>query len=214
MPPPEPPMVARLPHDKHGRPVPWFVHRADDGTPDFRVVRPGGIPDAVRRNLCWVCGTDRGREAAFVIGPMCAVGRVISEPPSHRVCATYSALACPFLTTPRMRRRESGLPEGGWTAGNAIKRNPGVACVWFTNKFDIVAAPGGGVLFEIGAPSRVSWYAEGRRATREEVLASIDSGYHLLVEEAERDGPAALAELAQRRGNTLALLPPALSRSG
>lgn len=207
-----PQQVATLDRDKHGRPIPWFVHRNDDGTPDFRVVRKRGIADAVRRNLCWVCGTDRGREVAFVIGPMCSINRISPEPPSHRACATYSANACPFLSTPHMRRRETGLPEDRLPQSvGYIARNPGVACVWFgyANKWSPKQTPDGGLLFNIGEPSRVSWYAHGRRATRDEIMAAIDSGYPLLLEAAEQDGPDAVAMLEHDRDVAMRLVPAA-----
>lgn len=205
----EPDPIRTLPHDKHGRPIPWFVHRDPDGTYDFRVIRAGGIVDAVRGNLCWVCGTRRGRETAFVIGPMCAINRVSSEPPAHRECARYSADACPFLSVPHMRRRDTGLPVNRIEpAGVAVMRNPGVACVWFTNSHRMIPAPGG-VLFEVGAPTRVTWRAHGRDATRAEILASIDSGYPLLVDaaRADRNPDSALAELEHQRAAALRLLP-------
>jgi hypothetical protein len=203
-------MIAGLPHDRHGRPIPWFVAVDESGTPDFRVVKARAVPLAVNGNLCWICGTHRGRESAFVIGPMCTVNRVSPEPPSHRECAKYAADECPFLSTPNMRRRETGLPADRVDPpGVAIMRNPGVTAVWFCTKWRPFETPDGGVLFEVGAPSRVSWRACGREATRDEVLASITSGYPLLVEAARKDGEAALAKLERQRELALRLLPPA-----
>lgn len=208
-PPREPNAIRGLPHDKHGRPIPWFVHIDEHGSPDFRVIRYGGIKEAVQRGLCWVCGTLRGREAAFVIGPMCAINRISAEPPSHRECAKYSADACPFLSTPHMRRRERGLPEDRVNpAGVAIMRNPGVACVWFSRRPTMERAPGG-VLFNIGEPSRVLWRAHGREATRAEVLASIESGFPLLAEtcQRDRDPEASRVELERQREIAMRYLP-------
>lgn len=203
-----PTTIAGLPQDKHGRYIPWFVDTST-GQPDFRVVRRDGIPDAVNRQMCWVCGTHRGREAAFVIGPMCAINRVSAEPPSHRECARYSADACPFLTTPTMHRRERGLPEDRVDpAGTAILRNPGVTLVWFSRRWSMSRVPGG-VLFDVGEPSRVSWRCRGREATRDEVLASIDSGLPILRSQAERDGEKAVAALQRQHAAALQLLPAA-----
>lgn len=186
-PPREPTAIRGLPHDRHGRPIPWFVHVDERGRPDFRVIRANGIAEAVRRGLCWVCGTLLGREAAFVVGPMCTVNRTSAEPPSHRECAKYTADACPFLSTPHMRRRTTGLPADRVDpAGIAIPRNPGVACVWFSRRWRIERAPGG-VLFNIGEPNRVMWRTGGRDATRAEVLASIESGLPLLQEACQDD---------------------------
>lgn len=187
-----PPAIDGLPRDKHDRPIPWFV-LIEDGVPDFRVIRAGGIRDALRFDLCWVCGRQRGRHAAFVIGPMCAVNRTSAEPPSHLECALYSAQACPFLVTPTMTRRERGLPEHADPAGIMLTRNPGVALVWSSRTYKPFLAPNG-VLFDIGVPTQTSWWSHGRPATREEVLASIESGLPALRElaETERNGIEAL----------------------
>lgn len=198
--------MAQLPVDKHGRPVPWFVAWID-GAPDFRVIGPGKIMDAVGFSRCWVCGHHLGRYGSFVIGPMCAVNRVSAEPPSHHECATYSARACPFLTTPAMRRRD--VPEQLGTvdpAGIMIARNPGVALVWTSRTWKRWFAPNG-ALFNIGEPTSVQWYANGREATRAEVLASIDSGLPTLRAIAELEGPDAIAALEAQHRTALELVP-------
>jgi hypothetical protein len=192
-----PARMARLPRDKHGRPVPWFVHFDDAGVPDFRIIRRGGIDDALRFDLCWVCGTRRGRHAAFVIGPMCAVNRTTAEPPCHLDCATYSARACPFLATPNMQRRERGLDHVVDPAGVMIARNPGVALVWSTRTWTTFPDPAGRLLFDIGDPTATAWWAHGRPATREEVLTSIETGLPILQAEAakQRGGPEELEQM-------------------
>lgn len=199
-----------LPTDKVGRPVPWFVAFVD-GTPDFRIVGPGKLQEALRCSLCWVCGHgfSGGEDRAWLVGPMCMVNRVSSEPPSHLECATWSAANCPFLATPNMVRRERHLPEGVQDpAGIMIRRNPGVALVAVTRYRDWRAEPDShGFLFRFGAPKRALWYAEGRDATRAEVLASIDSGLPILREMAEKDGPEAIAELDRMHREALRHIP-------
>ena len=208
---PMPGRMARLPQDKHHRPVPWFVAWVD-GTPDFRVIKPGAIQDALRHKLCWTCGTpfQRQEDRAFVIGPMCAVNRVSAEPPSHRDCAVYSATACPFLATPRMVRRDRRMPEGAAEpAGVMIRRNPGVALVWVTGykSWRTFADGSGGQLVNIGEPREALWFAYGREATRAEVLDSINSGLPILREMAGQDGPGACAELAAMHASALQFIP-------
>lgn len=205
---PMPVGIARLPQDRHGRPIPWFVHcDPDTGVPDFRVVRRGGIDDALRFGLCWVCGLTRGRHAAFVIGPMCAVNRISAEPPSHLPCAIYSAQACPFLTTPRMRRRDSGMPDGLVDpAGVMIARNPGVSLVWSSRTWQAIPTDGG-LLFGVGDPTAVRWFAQGRDATRVEVLDAIGSGLPLLRDMAAAEGEGALAALDGMHAAALELVP-------
>jgi len=211
-----PPRVARLPVDSRGFPVPWFVawlrlgepSNPGTGVPDFRVVDTRKLVRAVADNLCWVCGDRLGKHLAFVIGPMCAINRVISEPPSHRDCAIFSATACPFLSRPRMRRNERDMPPVTVpAAGMHISRNPGAVCVWITDRYRPFKVAGGGVLFQLGEPHETLWFAEGRAATREEVLASINSGYPLLYDMARAEGAAAITALERQREHALRLLP-------
>lgn len=197
--------IAALPRDKHGRPVPWFVAWID-GQPDFRIIRRGGIQEAMKYKLCWVCGQAMGVWSAFTIGPMCAVNRTTAEPPGHRECAVYSARACPFLSTPNMVRRDRHMPEDHVEpAGFSILRNPGVALVWVTRRWSTFPDHEGHLLFNIGEPDQTYWYAHGRDATRAEVLASIESGLPLLQEMASAEG--ALDELDQQTKLALATVP-------
>jgi hypothetical protein len=198
-----------LPLDARGYPIPWFVYIDQDGKEDFRIIGPGKIAAAVKKDLCWICGRPLGRIKAFVIGPMCAINRVSAEPPSHLDCARFAATACPFLTRPLAKRREEGLPEEKFVAGMMIARNPGVTLVWSCLRYKLVFPDGGGVLFDVGNATRADWYANGRKATRAEVLASIESGFPILREAAEKDGFFALKELADRRERAFQLLPKA-----
>lgn len=201
-----PARIKKLPLNKDGYPVPWFVAWID-GAPDFRVIGPGKLQDAVRMKLCWVCGEPLGGWLAFVIGPMCALNRVSSEPPSHRQCAEFSAKACPFLSNPERPRRENNLPEGHQNpAGISIDRNPGVTLVWITKSYKIIRLDRG-VLFDIGPLEEALWYARGRAATREEVTASIESGLPQLEAAAKEDGEQALDLLAKRKEAAMAFLP-------
>lgn len=220
---PMPERIKRLPISPAGFPVPWFVQWYKDGkacavgegAPDFRVADLDKMARAVNlrtfgHRLCWTCGQTLGRHLAFIIGPMCAINRTISEPPSHFECAEYSAKACPFLSKPRMRRNEKDLPETRVdAAGFAIDRNPGVVCIWVTQTYKVERAPMGnkGVLFNLGDPERVLWFCESRPATRAEVLASIDSGYPLLERLAKAQGNGAEEALVQYRERAMALLP-------
>lgn len=207
--------MRQLPRDSAGRPIPWFSEVVD-GKHDFRITSAVKIVAAVRDSLCWVCGQRRPRhDAAFVIGPMCAVNRVSSEPPSHHACAVYSARECPFLANPKKIRREGNKPEETSMAGIGIMRNPGVALVWSARGWKPFRVPehltvegaGGGVLFDIGTPAAVEWFAHGREATREEVTASIDSGCPTLREVAEKDGPEAVAHFEAELEKARKLIP-------
>jgi hypothetical protein len=212
-----PKRIAKLPQDEKGRPVPWFVAWIDN-KPDFRIIDARKVPIALKERRCWICGEPLGRFLAFVIGPMCALNRVSSEPPSHRECAKFASIACPFLATPQMHRRERGLPENEnlqAPAGISIRRNPGVVLIWVTLDFQIIGVSdgngglGSGVLFQVGDPVGLFWVCEGREATRAEVIASIDSGLPYLKEACEMDDdpPESLAALERQYNRVLKLIP-------
>lgn len=192
---PMPPRIARLPRNHVGYPIPWFVAVLDDGTRDFRIADNERKRDAIRFRKCWMCGETLGRHAAFTVGPMCALNRISAEPPSHVACAVYAAKVCPFLATPSMRRRDSNMPTDQLVpvAGHMIERNPGVTLVWVTRTWKPFQPPVGpkGVLFRFSDPTALHWFAEGRDATRAEVLASIDSGLPALQAACQLDADPA-----------------------
>jgi len=80
-----------------------------------------------------------------------------------------------------------------------------------TRSYTIFRAQGGnqGMLFKLGKPEELVFYAEGRHATRDEIMASIDSGMPLLRREAEVDGAAAIDALEFKYREAMQLLPAA-----
>lgn len=173
-----------------GYPVPFFVGKID-GEYDFRLADPKKLSACIKGNLCWVCGETLGRNKSFVIGPMCGITRTSAEPPSHHECAVYSAQFCPFLTRPSMKRRdhENLKVDSVQPAGNTIERNPGCCAVWTTTSYSLFAVGDekGGFLIKVGDPEKVEWFAEGRAATRAEVVASIDSGVPILRDMCDKE---------------------------
>lgn len=199
--------IAKLPR-QGAYPVSKFVQWID-GKADFRVMDGQFRARAIKFHLCWVCGGKLGGLSTYVVGPMCAVNRVSTEPPSHQGCGEFSATHCPFMRQPDRTRREGRLPEG-WSnpGGIMIERNPGVMLLWHTKR-----APQpfrdeqGGWLLHLPDPVGVDWWTQGRPATRNEVLAAIDSGLPILQEAAEQDGPRALEALERAHASALALVP-------
>lgn len=191
-----PRMMRDLPLDKRGYPIPWFVDWID-GEPEFRAMDRRKLYRAVKERLCWVCGNPLWREMVFVVGPMCALNRVSSEPPSHRECAQFSARGCPFLSRPHMIRREDGLSEDILknAAGIMVRRNPGSTLLWFTRRYEVIpvnaipeAGARAGILFRMGRAFKTEWYCKGRPATRAEVLESITTGLPLLRDANRKQG--------------------------
>jgi len=195
-----------LPVDDRGYLVPKFV-KWIDGKPDFRVIDIEHLNRCVRHKFCWLCGEKLGAHMAFVIGPMCAVNRVNSEPPSHLECAHFAVQACPFMAFPQRKRNDVDLPIGAQdAAGITIDRNPGATLIWVTKSYKIFQA-GNGLLFQLGDPEKVEWWSRGRTATREEVMHSIQTGLPTLLRIAEEEGPKAVKALAKKTEEAMALLP-------
>jgi hypothetical protein len=197
-----------LPVDERGYVVPWFVDWID-GKPEFRAMDRLKFIRAIREKLCWVCGERLGVHFTFVAGPMCGINRTNSEPPNHRDCAMWSAQNCPFLSNPRMVRREEGLtPEVlDSAAGHGLKRNPGVTMLWHTRNYEVFdvgkmfhGKANGEYLITMGEPESVDWMTCGRPSTRAEVVESIESGIPNLeaVARLDKGGLQALAQARAR----------------
>lgn len=211
-----PDFINRLPRDERGYPVPWFVAWLKDGKlcpqgegePDFRVIAPGKLWDAHMHARCWICGLGLGDRRVYLIGPMCLVTRRTSEPASHRRCAEFAAMACPFLTRPKQKRDYKNLIENRVVAGKPIERNPGVVCLYETNHRAKPFRSGDGWLFDLPKPKRLDFYAYGRKATRAEIDESIRTGLPLLAEEARKDA-GGMEALSEMHAAALKLLPAA-----
>jgi hypothetical protein len=178
------PRIAKLPVDERGYPIPFFVAYID-GKPDFRIADAAKFASAVKFRLCWVCGQPLGVHISFVIGPMCAVTRTTAEPATHLDCALWSLRGCPFMMRPKMVRREGGNLDGAEAfepGGIMIKRNPGVMCLWNTRIWTMFRDNQGRPLLRVGEPESVSWWREGRQASRAEVMEGISSGLPKLKE--------------------------------
>lgn len=204
-----PPLTARiaaLPVDERGYPIPFFV-AVIEGKPDFRVASTIAYAECINNNLCWVCGQKLGRHKAFLVGPMCGINRTSSEPPSHLDCAEWSVKGCPFLSKPNMVRNEHDLPvEKKPFGGVSIDRNPGVMLIWVTNSFKVYRPKQThGTLINIGDPTALSFWREGRKATRAEIMESIDSGYPLLQSVCQSLDE--MEELAKARERFVATIP-------
>ena len=214
-----PARIARLPRDARGYPVPRFVEWFKDGEaarrgsegakPDFRYADHAFRARAFKHGCCWLCGELTGVHQVYVIGPMCVVNRTTSEPACHRDCAEFAARACPFLVRPRQKRNEKGLDPEASAPGTMIKRNPGCVALYETRERKAFSDAAGGWLIRLGPPARVDWWAEGRKATRAEIEASIESGYPLLFDEAKKDGIEGIQELGRLRLQAMQYLPAA-----
>jgi hypothetical protein len=88
------------------------------------------------------------------------------------------------------------MPNDRQMAGVGILRNPGVVMLWTSGYRIFHPKRGGkGILFEFKDPTEVEWWSEGRAATREEIIDSINGGLHHLVREAQLESNGAVEQL-------------------
>src|SRR5437899_2103484 len=83
-------------------------------------------------------------------------------------------------------------------------RNPDVSLIWVCEGYKPFKT-GNGILFEVGDAIALEWYARGRKATHDEIMASIEGGLPILRGMAEKEGPDAVAQLEQQVERALAL---------
>lgn len=185
--------MRKLPVDKRGYPVPWFVHW-EGNEPKFQIIGKGKILAATQLKKCWICGEQMGVHVAFVLGSVSGINRTSPEPPSHLDCAEFACKACPYLTTPEAVRSMRGIKDIEITnpPGEGSKRNPGVTLLWVTRSYKPFSALNergeDGVLFQFGSPETLYFFRESRKATRLEIDESIISGMPLLLKQADKDG--------------------------
>lgn len=204
--PPLPSKMQNLPIDDRGYPIPWFVAEID-GKRDFRIADAHKRVMATKNRLCWLCGDKLGSNLAFVIGPMCAINRNTSEPPCHRDCALFAVQACPFLILPKAQERDANLPGTFERLPHGIRGNPGACAIWMTKSYRPYPVEGGNFLIRIGEPLEVLWYAEGKPATRQQIMDSITARLPNLTVIAEQEGGFAPDALKKQLNATMSLLP-------
>jgi hypothetical protein len=113
---PMPAAIAARPRDVRGFPVlaitPWR-----EGVPEFAVTSPSRILVCAVERRCSICGLGLGKgpvwrvvaadEAVAIVTDPAGFENLAGtvEPPGHRLCMLYAAVACPWLARPHARRR-------------------------------------------------------------------------------------------------------------
>lgn len=100
---PVPRRMQSLAVDPRGYAIPWNVMRGIDGTGIFTVNDDRKHYEAIRRELCPLCGERLGAWKWFVGGPGSAfdVNGWYLDLPGHRDCIEYALQVCPYLALPK-----------------------------------------------------------------------------------------------------------------
>ncbi|OTP79450.1 hypothetical protein [Caballeronia sordidicola] len=161
-----PPRMRNLPVNCEGYPVP-FVCAWIDGEPNFSIADPRKLAACHDQRWCSLCGELLGQYKAFVLDPVAAVTRISTEPPAHIECARFAAAAL----------------------SRAF-----VTLVWVTRGYSLERI-NGKTVFRIGEPEQTFWYAGGLRATRQEVMDSMQAALPAMYALAHEEGEATVMEL-------------------
>lgn len=188
-----PEKMQALPVDERGYPVPWFVDWVE-GKPDHRLMDAKKIPDAIRFDRCWICGEAMGKYRSFCMGPMGLITLTQTEPPSHLDCLRFAVKACPHLTSPSAKHRDTGIEEAVTPVGT-VQVNPGTWCLATTREVRIHRyVIEERYLFRIGPIDSAEWYRKGKPATRADVDAGFDYALGILrsiAKEEDTENPEA-----------------------
>ena len=90
-------ILARRPLDSRGLPIP-YITMIIDGKPDFKVTDMEMRMNAIRDNICGICGGELDDEIVFIGGPIsCTQSFLFFDPPMHLECAEFSTKICPEI---------------------------------------------------------------------------------------------------------------------
>jgi hypothetical protein len=139
--------IARLPRDRRGYPIPWNVFRGVDDAPIFTVNDSPKSLEAVRRELCPICGERLGTWKWFVGGIRSAFHPrgAYADLPGHHDCERFALATCPYLSLPNYLGRidipdPSKIPAGGagFVDHTMIEERPEVFVAVASDKMEVV----------------------------------------------------------------------------
>jgi len=153
-----PSMIAALPKDERGFPVPFFAP-IRMGQPEFSMSDQLKLRRAIREQLCWVCGMPLIGKMAFVGGPLSVENRIFSDAPSHVECAEYAVQVCPFLAMPNYVKRAC---KDGIALPGQVDHKPDRVAVYVTDGYKLVMmGDSPHRLFRANPTAAITWWKDG-----------------------------------------------------
>lgn len=181
-----------VPRYMRGRPiwngfyVPYFVtwykdrrqvHESVAGAePSFPTIDKTREALCRRRRYCWICGRQMGTFKCFVMGPLAALQRISSEPPSHRECAVYAVQVCPFMIGGYdMVDAPDTINDDQQVFEEMSTKNEQLNVIWVCHDYTLQPAdPSRGLfIYQMGQPSDVLLYHRGRPATLAQAVERV-----------------------------------------
>jgi hypothetical protein len=164
-----PEVLAKLPRDKRGYPVPHGVWKnPDTGEWDFRVIVEEKRLYALEHKLCAVSGAPMNPgEYWFVGGPGCYKERLFIDGPMRHEVAIYSLKTCPHLAIPAAQYREAGIDRHHMPEG-AVKQKMPVYLLGRADSYTLEEIDGTRYV-RAGEWQEVSWWRGTRQLEIQEV---------------------------------------------
>lgn len=125
-----PPRIAQLPKDHRGYPVPHIVMRDENGKPLFAMNDLYVVQEAVKDNLCHICGQELDPNPWFTGGPGSALlngnHAAYFDGPMHYECMEFALRVCPYLTGRQERFIAATLEKKMKARGSLVLEEPNV----------------------------------------------------------------------------------------
>lgn len=110
---PLPALMADLPKDRRGFPIPAIVARDNAGGPLFTINNDETVSRFLSESRCGVCGNElEYGDLWWVGGPLSAfhLNGCYRDGPMHCECSTYALQVCPHLAAPLYTKSLGALP--------------------------------------------------------------------------------------------------------
>lgn len=196
---PMPDRIAQLERDSRGYPVPFIVLKDPSGKHQFAVNDIQRTWEAVRENLCHICGQKLDSNPWFVGGPASALlnddRAVYHDGPMHHDCMQYALRVCPHLTQIMTRSLDLGpikerlANQGIGTWDNTVI--PGVPEIFVAVqawRFGVYQDQGGPQFHVFKPYKKMEYWQHGEMCERREGIRIAKRAARVVSEKAKKIG--------------------------
>ena len=163
--------------------VTWFkdrrqVHESVVGAePHFPTIDKTREALCRRRRYCWICGRQMGTFMCFVMGPLSALQRISTEPPSHRECAVYAVQVCPFMVGGYDMPENPATNEGQQVIEQMSIKNEQLNVIWVCHGYTLrpVDPSRGLFVYQMDHATDILLYHRGKPATLAQAMERINA---------------------------------------
>lgn len=170
---PVPEILAELPRDTRGYPIPAGAWRDPaTGEYDFRVLNQQIRLDALKNKRCAISGELMlPGEYWFIGGPVNFEGRLFVDGPMRYEAAEFSLMTCPHLALSASKYRRTGVEDKFRPAGTTLEKSP-ILMLAMARHYRLEEIKDF-VYVRATAWRAVSWWQDGRRLTKPEAIATL-----------------------------------------